>query len=198
MIDSAPAWALQISGADLSKDGPVTITLDRAYQHLERDAAGDVMTNATYVIDPSPRSHNVLTGSIKDGVVTVNPKDVFLEAEMPYYFDIALKDAHMRFTSTASGKVIGYWGGYIDWRNFAYMYTARPANGADSIGIYHALKKMADADPDPATGQNRLISTTFRMEALPAFLASEDGKILAGPAGAALQNHALRTAANGS
>ena len=32
--------------------------------------------------------------------------------------------------------------------------------------------------------------------ALPAFLASEDGKILAGPAGANLQNRALRTAAN--
>lgn len=196
MIDSAPAWALQISGNDLSKDGPVTITLDRVFQHLERDAAGDVMSNATYVIDPSPRSHNVLTGQIHDGVVTVNPKDVFLEAEMPYYFDIALKNAHMRFANTASGKVIGYWGGYIDWRNFAYMYTARPANGADSIGIYHALKKMADADPDPKTGENRMISVTYRMEALPAFLASEDGKILAGPAGANLQNRALRTAAN--
>ena len=196
MIDSAPAWALQISGADLTKDGPVTITLDRVYQHLERDAAGDVMSNATYVIDPSPRSHNVLTGELKEGVVTVHPKDVFLEAEMPYYFDIALKNAHMRFSNTASGKVIGYWGGYIDWRNFAYMYTARPANGADSIGIYHALKKMADFDPDPKTGQNRMISATYRMEALPAYLASEDGKILAGPAGAKLENHALRTASN--
>ena len=30
---------------------------------------------------------------------------------------------------------------------------ARPANGADSIGIYHALKKMADAFPDPKTGE---------------------------------------------
>jgi hypothetical protein len=98
---------------------------------------------------------------------------------MPYYFDIDLKRTRMRFSSDADGKLVAYWGGFINWKDFAYMYTARPANGADSIGIYHALEKMADADPDPATGHNRMISTTYRMEAVPAFLAHEDGKIVA-------------------
>jgi hypothetical protein len=179
MTDSAPAWAVQITGDDLSKDGPVTITIDRALEHLERDASGGIKSDATYVIDPSQRSHNVLQGQITHGVLTVQPKDVYLEAEMPYYFDIDLKRAHMRFSSQADGKLVAYWGGFIHWKDFAYMYTARPANGADSIGIYHALKKMADADPDPATGQNRTISTTYRMEAVPAFLAHQDGKIVA-------------------
>jgi hypothetical protein len=186
MTDSAPAWALQISGADLSKDGPVTVTMDRALEHLERDATGGIKADATYVIDPSPRSHNVLHGEIRNGVLTVRPADVYLEAEMPYYFDIALKSAHMRFDSQSGGKLLAYWGGYINWHDFAYMYTSRPANGADSIGIYHALKKMADADPDPVTGQNRMISTAYRMEAVPAFLAHEDGKIVAQPSMAGL------------
>jgi hypothetical protein len=181
MTDSAPAWALQISGADLSHDGAVTVTIDRALEHLERDASGGIKSDATYVIDPSPRSHNVLQGQIRHGMLTVAPKDVYLEAEMPYYFDIDLKRAHIRLESEASGKLLGYWGGFIDWKDFAYMYTARPANGADSIGIYHALKKMADADPDPSSGQNRMISTTYRMEAVPAFLAHEDGKVVAVP-----------------
>ncbi len=180
MTDSAPAWTLQISGADLSKDGPVTITLDRALQHLERDATGAIAADSSYVVDPSPRSHNVLHGRIEDGVLTIEPHEVYLEAEMPYYFDIALKNAHMRFTSEP-GKLVAYWGGYINWRNFAYMYTARPASGADSIGIYHALKKMADADPDPLTGQNGAISATYRMEAVPAFVAREDGTVVARP-----------------
>jgi hypothetical protein len=61
------------------------------------------------------------------------------------------------------------------------MYTARPANGSDAIGLYHAIKKMADADPDPKTGQNRSISTTFRMEALPAYLLTTEGKVIATP-----------------
>src|SRR5882724_3694620 len=143
MIDSAPAWAVQISGDDLNHDGRVTLTLDRVYQHLERDANGEIMTNVTYVIDPSPRSHNVLPGQIRDGVLTVTSADIYLEAEAPYYAEISLKDAHMRFHSVANNRLIAYWGGYTDWKKFAYMYTSRPANGADSIGLYHALKKMA-------------------------------------------------------
>jgi hypothetical protein len=185
MTDSAPAWTLQISGADLRRDGPVTITLDRALQHLERDATGAIAADSTYVVDPSPRSHNVLRGQIKDGVLTIEPHDIYLEAEMPYYFDIALRGTHMRFQSEPA-KLVAYWGGYINWKNFAYMYTARPASGADSIGIYHALKKMADADRDPVTGQNRSISTAYRMEAVPAFIAVENGSIVAQPSSTGL------------
>jgi hypothetical protein len=182
MIDTMPAWALRITGDDLSKDGPVTITLDRTIQHLERDATGAVMSQATFVIDPSPRSHNVLKGEMKGGVITIVPQDIYLEAEHPYYAEIDLKKTHMRIKLKPDGKLEGYWGGYYDWQKFMYMYTSRPANGADSIGMYHAVKKMADADPDPATGQNRMISTTFRMEAVPAFHADMQGKIIASPA----------------
>ena len=39
----------------------------------------------------------------------------------------------------------------------------------------------ADSDPDPKTGQNRYISGTFRMEALPAYLARLDGSLIAAP-----------------
>jgi len=51
----------------------VTITLDRVFQHLERDASGGIMSDSTYVIDPSPKSHNVLAGEIKDGVLRITP-----------------------------------------------------------------------------------------------------------------------------
>jgi len=181
MIDTMPAWALRITGEDLSKDGPVTITLDRAIQHLERDANGNVMQLGTFVIDQGSRSHNVLQGYKKDGMITITPKDVFLEAEHPYYAEMDIKNTHMRIKMEDDGKLIGYWGGYFDWLKYMYMYTSRPANGADSIGMYHAVKKMADASPDPKTGQNSLISITFRMEAVPAYHATMDGKILATP-----------------
>lgn len=181
MIDSAPGWALRLVGDDLSKDGPVTIILDRLTQHLERDASGEVLTHASYTIESKSRSHNEIKGYLKDGKLTVEPRDIYLEGEHPFYFDISLKNAHMRF-DVKPEKIVGYWGGYLNWKDFAYMYTSRPANGADSIGMYHALKKMADALPDPKTGQNEYISGTYRMEALPAFLASEDGKIVATPA----------------
>jgi len=181
MIDSAPAWTLQLTGKDLRHDGPVTITIDSATQHLERDANGDVLPDYTYIVEPHSPSHNVLQGEIKHGVLTITPKDIYLEGELPFYAEIALRGAHMRFKAEPNGTLVGYWGGYLNWERYVYMYTARPANGADSIGLYHALKKFADSDPDPKTGQNRYISGTFRMEALPAFLVRLDGSIIAGP-----------------
>src|SRR5215469_11793285 len=80
--DDAPAWALSISGADLNRDGPVTVTLDRTLSHLERDALGGIRSDVTYVLDPSPRSHNVLSGEIKNGVLTIKPGLVYLEGSM--------------------------------------------------------------------------------------------------------------------
>ncbi len=182
LVDSAPGWSIMVSGDNLDKDGPVTITLDRLLQHVERDANGKVMWYATYVVDPSPRSHNVFKGKIEDGWMTIDEgSNLFMLAEHPFYLDIGLRNAHMRLRNEADGRLTGYWGGYTDWQKFAYMYTSRPANGADYIGLYHSLKKMADADPDPKTGQNREISATFRMEGMPAYLASLDGKIVATP-----------------
>ena len=40
---------------------------------------------------------------------------------------------------------------------------------------------MADAKPDPKTGQNQEISATFRMEAVPAYLTKLDGTVVAAP-----------------
>jgi len=180
MIDSAPGWSMQITGDDLSKDGPVTIVLNRTTQHLERDAQGEVMGNVSYVIDDSARSHSVLQGEIKNGVISIKPAFVRLQGEMPYYNQIAIRDAQMRMKADGE-KLVGYWGGYINWREFIYMHTSRPPNGADSIGLYHALKKMADANPDPKTGQNQEISATFRMEAVPVYLMTLDGKVVATP-----------------
>ncbi len=180
MVDSAPGWAIQITGNDLSKDGKVTITLNRTTQHPERDSNGAVMTNVSYIIDDSPRSHNVLQGEIKNGVLSITPAFVRLQGEMPYYSEIAIRDTQMRIKFEGE-NLVGYWGGYINWIDYVYMYTARPANGSDSIGLYHALKKMADAKPDPKTGQNQEISATFRMEAVPAYLTKLDGTVVAAP-----------------
>lgn len=178
LLDSSPGWIMQISGPDLSKDGPVTVTLDRALRHVERDARGGVRTSVTYTIDPTPRSHNVLSGEIKEGVLSIKSGDVFMVSDLPFYTQVDLTNAHMRMQTEEDGKITGYWGGHADWHAWMYLYTARPA-ASDPVGFYWALRKLADADPDPVTGENRRISTTWRMQAVPAFLATVDGTIVA-------------------
>lgn len=179
MVETSPGWAMTITADDFTRDGKVTITLDRVTQHLERDAAGEIMSSASYMIDPSPKSHNVLQGELKNGVITITPTDIYLEAEMPFYPVMALRNAHMRIKLQPDGRLVGYWGGYFSRQTFSYMITSRPGHGGDSIGIYHAVKKLADASPDPVTGQNEEISSTWRMEAVPAFLTSIEGKVVA-------------------
>lgn len=184
-IDSSPGWAIEISGADLSKDGPVTVTLDRTLRHPERDALGGLRSDVTYVIDPAARSHNVLSGEIRGGVLTIQPAAIYLEGDMTWYSEIDLKDAHMRLHSEP-GKLVGYWGGYTDWHRWAYQCTSRPASECDGVGFYRALEKFADSDPDPRTGMKRSISTTWRLEAVPVFLATTDGKVVASASEAGL------------
>jgi hypothetical protein len=179
MVDTSPGYAMQISGADLSRDGPVTVMLDRTLRHVERDATGGVRSNVTYALDPSPRSHNVFSGEIRNGMLLIKSGTLYLAGDMPFYAQVDLKQTHMRMGSETGGKLVGYWGGYTDWHTWVYMYTARPGSGADGVGFYRALEKLADADPDPATGRNRMISTTWRVEAVPAYLATADGKVVA-------------------
>jgi hypothetical protein len=180
-VDNAPAWTVQISGEDLSKDGKVTVAIGRATQHLLRDATSSILRDATYVVDPASKTRNVLEGEIKGGVLTIKPAQIYMEGELPFYMDIELENGHMRINRQADGKLIAYMGGFTDWKRYAYMSTARPFQDAAAIEGYHAIKKLADADPDPVTGRNRKISATFRWEAVPAYLADGQGNILATP-----------------
>jgi len=176
--DSAPAWAMQISGSDLNKDGPVTVTLDRTFDHLQRDALAGIRSDVTYVLDPSPRSHNVLNGEIKDGVLWIRGGSLWLQGSAPYYIQVDLENTHMRMRTEPAGKLVGYWGGYTDWHKWAYMFTSRCGAGFDCVGVYRSVQKFADHSPDSA-GKNQKISVTWRMEAVPAYLATSDGKVLA-------------------
>lgn len=175
--DAAPAWAMQITGDNLNKDGPVTITLDRTFDHLQRDALAGIRSDVTYVLNPSPRSHNELKGEIKNGVLWVRGGSIWLQGSAPYYIQVDLENTHMRMHSETGGKLVGYWGGYTDWHKWGYMYTSRCGAG-DCLGIFRSVEKLADRDPDPTTGKNQKISVTWRMEAVPAFLA-KNGQILA-------------------
>jgi hypothetical protein len=40
--------------------------------------------------------------------------------------------------------------------------------------FYYQLERFADADPDPATGKNREISTAYRIRAVPAYVLTPD------------------------
>ncbi len=173
--DSQPAWIVTISGEDLSKDGEITITFDRALEFLSSNVDGTPRADVTYRIDPDPRSHNVMKGRIENGVVTGSLNGMFRMFQNPLGMpEFRLHDAKFEFKIRRDGTADGFIGGYQPWADLYFAF----ASGGQAIeqcivgdipGLYYLLKKNADAFPDPKTGVNSAISATYYMEAVPAF-----------------------------
>jgi hypothetical protein len=178
--DSQPAWLVTISGDSLRKDSDVTVTFDRAMEHLRSNVDGSPRADATYRVDPDPRSHNVLKGKLKGHVIIFEQPFDFRMLQNPLVApEIHLLKAKLRLNLKSDGTLDGILGGYTAWADF---YASLAAQGpgleacvtGDIPGIYYLLKKHADADPDPKTGQNAAISTSYYLEAVPAFVQTVD------------------------
>jgi hypothetical protein len=176
--ENMPAWLMTISGEDLSTDGPVTVTFDRALEHATRDVNGGILVDATFRLDPDPRSHNEFKGTIRNGQLTVEPGRFHMLADFFLITKYEFNNTHIRLNVKPDG-LEGYLGGYLDWLplywNFANPgYIMEGMTGVDVPGLFYNMRKLAEADPDPATGYNRAISATFRLEAVPAFIVRPD------------------------
>jgi len=183
--DVSPAWLISVTSADsLSKDGPVTITIDRALDRITRDASGGAaQADMTYRIDPDPRSHSVLKGKIEKGVVTTTEPAAIRIVFDPYLMpELNLAKAQLRLEIKPDGTAWGLLGGYQPWEIVYYSmanqgHIKEYAASIDIPALYYALKRNADGDPDPKTGEMRAISSAYRIEAVPAFaVPSADAK----------------------
>ncbi|HLG89429.1 MAG TPA: hypothetical protein VKZ79_19795 [Alphaproteobacteria bacterium] len=178
MRDVAPAWLITISSpGSLSQDGDVTISIDRATDRITRDASGTAaQADMSYQIDPDSRSHNELKGHIHNGVVTTTePGNVHIVFD-PYLMpELDLSRAKMRIEIKPDGTAWALLGGYQPWKIVYYSmanqgHIKEYAASIDVPALYYALKKYADAEPDPKTGENTAISSAYRIEAVPAFV----------------------------
>lgn len=168
--DSQPAWLITITGEDIDKDGPVTLRMTRALEYLKSNLDGSPRHFMTYRVDPDPRSHNEFKGEIKDGVLTITehkPLSILWNALSSPVLN--LKNTHMRINMLKGDTLDGLVGGYQPWTEIYFAFSHNGIVG-DRPGLYWAMKKAADADPDPVTGQNMSISTAYRITAVPAFV----------------------------
>lgn len=177
--DAMPAWLVEVTGDDLSKDGDVTIGIYRATAPVLRSTDGAPIPDMTFRVSGDRRSYNVVKGHLKNGLVTSNTFAFNMLGDIFYQPEFHLADARLRLTLKSDGTARGVIGGYENWRN---LYSAYAAGGVfneavvslDVPGIYYALKRMADAYPDPKTGENMAISTAYTIEALPAFIVHDE------------------------
>lgn len=178
--ESMPAWVLTVEGKDLSRDGDVTVTFDRAINTAMRDAHGEVLVDQTFQVDPDPRSHHVFTGKIKNGVLTAKVPSLYILGDefLGYELDFTRVQLRLNFKEDRSAE--GLLGGYVKWMPLYVQHagagiTAESMRGIDVIGLYRAYLKLADAEPD-ATGQNTRLSSAWRVKLLPAFVIPPDAQ----------------------
>lgn len=156
------------------------ISIDRAFEPITRDASGaNAQAGLTYRIDPNPRGRSELKAVVgKNGsVLSVEPATVNIVADS-YIADVyQFKKARMRIDMQNDGSIRAMIGGYLPWysiyNSYAFQgYIDEYAASVDVPGLYYALKKSADANPDPKTGENVDISAAYKIEAVPAFVIS--------------------------
>lgn len=177
MRDTTPAWLMTIEGENLDEDGPITIAFDRAMEHLIFNGDGEPRPDITYRADTDPRSHTVLKGEIRDGLIRITEhRRVQLMQDILGGGQLVLDKVHMRLTRTNSGNLDGFLAGYQPVEHL-YFEIAQGGPASEDMstgelpGKWHLMSKLADFDPDPATGKNRSISATYQVEFVPVFVA---------------------------
>ncbi len=181
-VKKMPAWVFAISADDLGTDGEATVSFYRAVGRHRLNPSGGAVANMTFVVNPNHRTYGEFKGTIKNGVFTSDPEsvDLMMEGGFPIYIRLALKKARLRLNlQSGNEKATGYVAGYQPWLDFWY-YIALNGYATDIGPSYQMLEKFADGDPDPETGANTTISGTYRIDAVPAFLAHPDGTLITG------------------
>jgi hypothetical protein len=174
------AWLITISGEDLSRDGDVTVTFESSIDPATtQDANAHIQSDMTYRVLARPDSRNVLRGRIQDGVVVTDPATILMKCD-PYIQPLfEFRDARLRLRLKSSGRLEGVLGGYqpwypIYWSHAKVGYIDERGFGVDTPALYYALRRNADAYPDPQTHENTAISAAYMIEGIPAFVARVD------------------------
>jgi hypothetical protein len=174
-------YLIEIKGMDDPRNNKdVELGIYLGSDSLVLDAKGEVRRDTTQRISKDPRWHNIVHGTMKDGVITTDVFDLNLLGDPLWIPEFHFKQARMRLEVQADGTLKGTLGGYEDLQTLYYNTSKsgllfETTNAASCPGVYYALKKMADGYPDPKTGECTAMSVAFNVEALPAFLIHQPG-----------------------
>lgn len=185
LVSGEHSQVLLLRGVDSLVDDP---EVEVIYANTEDRAVVDSRQNfihgASYSVTGEARHRNVLRGRIVKGVLTTEPADIRLRQTWGQGSarDIRgartewdLRRGRLRMAFQPDGTLKGLVGGYQPFWNVMASASiggegAATTAGYDCAAMYAALKKMADGDRDPRTGQCTTISSALEATAVPAFV----------------------------
>jgi len=179
------AILMEISGMDDPvNDDDVAVQFLSSAAPVSLNALGEPMEMVSFTAHSDTTYHNaVARGRIVDGVLTTDPVDLRLKIKQQTQDNaVYYRDARIRGTVLADGRIEGTLGAYWDNENFWSMmndhmigdrHQGRNAafnRGFMCAGLYHAIPRVADGHPDPETGECTSMSMALHFEAKPAFV----------------------------
>ena len=182
------AWLISVSGNDLSHDGDVTVRFETSLDPvIVQDANAHIQSDMTYRLAGHPASVNVLRGKIRSGVIYTEPARIRMQCSSYIQPVYDFLEARMRLRIKPDGNLEGVLGGYQPWYDVYWShakvgYVDERGFGVDAPALFYALRRYADAYPDPLTHRNTAISSAYRVEAVPAFIARMDDASAVHPA----------------
>jgi len=185
MRDGMWSMLIQISNVDDRRNDPdVTVDLFAGEDTMVKDPTGNVLANASLAPKADPRLHAQLKGRIVNGILETTPikqmmiPDIMLTSAFP---PMQIDRPRLKLTLLANGNAKGYLGGYKPiWETLRRSgggggeAIAEPYGGMPCNGMWWNMQKFADGGRDPKSGKCSTISTSFRIEAIPAFIVLPD------------------------
>lgn len=168
-------WMIELSGVeDLVNDDDVTVTTYRGLDQLFTDSTGEgFVAGGTQRVDARFGKSFIqeVKGKIVDGVLITDP---IKESKIPWSqpgvsggYHI-FKDLQLKLNLT-SQDAQGLMAGYVDVEQFNHRFRTNWAmhhqnyGQSSSASEYSALRRLADAYPDPETGANTAISSAVEV-----------------------------------
>ena len=178
-------WSMliEVTGVDDVRNDPdVTVDIYAGDENMVRDPSGNVLAGASLSPKTDPKLHRQFKGWIKDGVLETSPikdfylPDIMLTSRLPPWL---IERPRLKLTLLANGGAKGYFGGYMPISHYQQTSGDTGAQGEHFTGqpcnfMWWAVKQYADGGKNPKTGQCETISTSFRIEAVPAFIVHQD------------------------
>lgn len=183
---------IEITNVDsMSNDDSVDVTMYRGLDNLLTDATGSkYLPGGSMRIDTKWGNKFVqhFKGKIVDGTLITEVVPYGIVPWSSFQLPTEQKFHEMRFQlKLQPDAAIGYIAGYVDVENWYWQTVKSESTHHQSYGqstpasMYKALRKRADAYPDPKTGKNTAISAALQAKFVQAFIIHPPG----GPVAAA-------------
>ena len=183
LTDDYNRLLVELNGVDdLENDGQVEVMIYRGLDALHMDATGkDILPGGTQRVDVrwGKKFIHRLDGRIVDGVLMTEPSDLYLPwAVFNLPADEYLRDAQLSIKLTPT-KAEGLIAGFADIESWYLQLMKSQSTHCQSYGqlasmsLYKALRRLADAYPDPETGANTAISGALKTTFTQVFITPE-------------------------